>query len=106
MSQNPPPPPSASGLKPHRGATVLTLGILALVLSGCAPVSVVLGIIAINMGGNDLRAMDLNHMDADGRGLTQAGRICGIIGVILGGLALLLWIFYLLIAVAAVATGA
>jgi hypothetical protein len=60
----------------HRGALVLTLGILSLVM---CPLQI-LGPIAWTMGNNDLAAMRSGRMDPSGEGITQAGRICGIIG--------------------------
>jgi predicted Zn finger-like uncharacterized protein len=60
----------------HRGALVLTLGILSLVV--CNP----LGPVAWIMGNNDLAAMRAGRMDPSGQGITQAGQICGIIGTI------------------------
>jgi predicted Zn finger-like uncharacterized protein len=63
--------------QPHRGTTILVLGILSLVL--CAP----LGIAAWVMGNNDLDAMRRGAMDRSGEGTTQAGRICGMIASIL-----------------------
>ncbi len=63
----------------HRGAMVLTLGILSLVL---CPLQV-LGPVAWTMGNNDLAAMRSGRMDPSGEGITQAGRICGIIGTVL-----------------------
>jgi hypothetical protein len=70
-------------MKPHRGTTILVLGILGLVL--CGP----LGIAAWIMGNGDLREMNAGTMDPSGRGNTNAGRICGIIATILTILALL-----------------
>jgi len=35
------------------------------------------------MGAGDLKEMDAGTMDPSGRGTTQAGKICGIIGTIL-----------------------
>ena len=64
-------------MKPHRGTVILVLGILGIVL--CAP----LGIVAWVMGSGDLKEMDAGTMDPSGRGNTQAGKICGIIGTIL-----------------------
>jgi hypothetical protein len=61
----------------HRGAMVLTLGILSLVICG------ILGPIAWVMGNNDLAAMRAGRMDRSGEGLTQAGRILGIISSIM-----------------------
>lgn len=70
-------------LRPHRGGLVLVLGILGIVL--CQ----ILAPFAWVMGNNDLAAMNAGTMDSSGRGLTDAGRICGIIGTILLGLSLL-----------------
>lgn len=64
-------------MKPHRGALILILGILGLVV--CTPVAIV----AWLLGSADLKEMDAGTMDPSGRGNTQAGRICGIIGTIL-----------------------
>jgi len=64
-------------MRPHRGVLILVLGILGLL---CC---FILGIIAWVMGSGDLREMDAGRMDPSGRGLTQAGKICGIISVVL-----------------------
>lgn len=64
-------------MKPHRGTLILILGILSLVI--CAP----LGIVAWILGSADLKEMDAGTMDPAGRGSTNAGKICGIIGTIL-----------------------
>lgn len=64
-------------MKPHRGTLILILGILGLVI--CGP----LGIAAWVMGSGDLKEIDAGTMDPAGRGTTQAGKICGIIGTIL-----------------------
>jgi hypothetical protein len=64
-------------MKPHRGTLILVLGILSLVV--CGP----LGIAAWVMGSGDMKEMDAGTMDPAGRGTTQAGKICGIIGTIL-----------------------
>jgi len=64
-------------VNPHRGGLILTLGILSWAL-GCA----VFGVMAWVMGSNDLRDMRIGSMDAQGRGLTQAGQIIGMIHVI------------------------
>ena len=79
-------PPAQGGLKPHRGGVVLTLGILGLV---CC---FICGIIAWVMGKNDLREIDAGTMDPAGRGLTNAGKICGIVGVILQCVGLVFWL--------------
>jgi len=64
-------------LKPHRGAVVLVLGILGIAIC------FILGIIAWVMGNKDLAEIDAGRMDPSGRGITQAGKICGIVGVCL-----------------------
>ena len=64
-------------LEPHRGVTVLVLGILGLVL--CP----ILGIIAWSMGNTDLRKIDAGQMDPTGHSNTNAGKILGMISVIL-----------------------
>jgi hypothetical protein len=63
-------------MKPHRGTLILILGILGITF--CAP----LGIAAWIMGSADIKEMDSGTMDASGRSLTHAGKICGIIGTI------------------------
>jgi hypothetical protein len=78
-------------LAPHRGTAVLVLGILGLA------VCLICGIIAWVMGKNDLAEMDAGRMDPTGRGLTNAGKICGMISVILTivvlGIYLLVFLF-------------
>ncbi len=63
---------------PHRGKTILLLGILA-----CCGGCFLTGLPAWVMANDDLSRMDAGRMDAEGRGLTQAGRLCGIIGTAL-----------------------
>lgn len=67
---------------PHRGTIILVLGICSIVFSGC--LGVILGPIAWTMGNTDLAAIRAGRMGREGEGLTNAGRICGIIGTILG----------------------
>ena len=76
--------PPQQSLSPHRGGLVLALGILGIV---CC---FICGIIAWVMGNNDIREMDSGRMDPSGRGLTQAGKICGIVSVVLAIAGLLL----------------
>lgn len=64
-------------MKPHRGTLILVLGILGIVICGF------LGIPAWIMGKSDLADMDAGQMDPSGRSVTNAGRICGIIGTVL-----------------------
>ena len=85
--------------EPHRGALVLTLGIISLV---CAPLFICCGLISIVslatglpawiLGHKDLRKMREYSMDPAGSAMTQSGRICGMIGTILACLVLLLQI--------------
>ncbi len=79
-------------LKPHRGTLVLVLGILGLV---CC---FVCGIVAWIMGNADLKEMDAGVMDPEGRGTTQAGKICGIVSVVLQAVGLLVWLGMMLLA--------
>ena len=78
-------------LAPHRGVIILVLGILGIV---CC---FICGIIAWVMGNNDLREMAAGRMDPSGRGLTQAGKICGIVGVIIAIVALVIQIIVMLL---------
>jgi hypothetical protein len=92
MSYGTPPPPPGYGAPTygavppqHRQAvTVLVLGILGLAL--CQ----VLGIPAWIMGNRVVREIDASGGAVGGRGLAQAGRICGIIATVFLALALLL----------------
>lgn len=72
-------------LQPHRAGTVLTLGILGLVIC-----PLILGTIAWVMGAGDLKAMAAGRMDPDGESTTRTGMILGIVGVCLGVLGVVL----------------
>jgi predicted Zn finger-like uncharacterized protein len=63
--------------EPHRGGMILTFGILGWV------VCFIFGIMAWSMGSADLRKMDEGTMDPEGRGLTRAGQIIGMVQCIL-----------------------
>ncbi len=94
------PPPM---LKPHRGGGILALGIV-----GIMP-CFICGIIAWIMAKNDLAEMAAGQMDPAGRGMTNAGKICGIVGVCFWSAYILLWGAYMcviLIFVAFAATAA
>ena len=82
-------------MKPHRGTLILVLGILGLVV--CGP----LAIVAWVLGSGDLKEMDAGIMDPAGRGNTQAGKICGIIGTILLGIGLFIAAIFFLFGFAA-----
>jgi hypothetical protein len=61
-------------------------------------ICVIFGIVAWVMGNSDLREMDAGRMDPEGRGMTQAGKIIGMIHVIVSiaaiGLMLVLFLFF------------
>jgi len=63
------------------------LGILSLVFACCPLAGWVLGGIAIARANEDLRAMNRGEMDREGLGLTQAGKICAILGIVFSTLA-------------------
>jgi hypothetical protein len=90
---------------PHRGGLVMTLGLVSLCLiavdglcsccggalgmfisTGISAVGLGLGIPAWVMGQKDLKRMRSGEMDERGRGNTQTGYICGMVGTILHGL--------------------
>ena len=103
MSQMPTPPTdyagSQTGLQPHRGVAILVLGILGLV------VCVICGIIAWVMANTDLAEMAAGRMDPSGMGLTRAGKICGMIGVILAIVAIGIGVLMVVFGVFAAAAG-
>jgi hypothetical protein len=74
--------------EPHRGTLILVLGILSLVLGFLFGIGFFLGPIAWILGNNDMAATRAGRMDPEGEGLTNAGRICGMISTIILGLAL------------------
>lgn len=65
-------------MKPHRGTLILILGILSFVFCG-----IFTAIPAWIMGNNDLKEMNAGTMDPSGRSITNAGRILGIVAVVL-----------------------
>ena len=98
--QSPAMPPLEPGmqptaLRPPRGGAILALGILGLV------VCFICGIIAWVMGNTDLREMGAGRMDPSGRGLTNAGRICGIVSVILSCAGAAIWLIVVVVMAAA-----
>jgi hypothetical protein len=77
----PPLPVGVAGpVKPHRGGAVLALGIIGLVLFCCCFIP---GVIAWVMGSHDLAEMAAGRMDRSGQAATRAGKILGIVGVVL-----------------------
>jgi hypothetical protein len=57
------------------------------------------------MGNNDLRDMKAGVMGPSGRGLTQAGKICGMISIILAIFGLSIWLLVMMFAGACVFMG-
>ena len=86
-------PPYGLPFAPHRGGTILALGILSIVF--CP----LFGPFAWVMGSGDLGRMNQGLLDPTGRGATEAGRLCGIIGTLLGGLALVVILLLFTVAV-------
>ncbi len=82
-------------MEPHRGTTVLVLGILGIVL---CPIC---GIIAWVMGNKDIPKMEAGTMDPEGLGSTKAGKICGIIATILMIIGVVVWVGMLALGITA-----
>lgn len=95
------PPQPTRPLEPHRGTLILVLGILSLV--GCTFFA---GIPAWILGNADLNKMKQGLMDRAGEGNTSAGRIMGIISVILGIIGVIFTILWFVVIAAAIAGGA
>lgn len=92
---NPPPV-----LKPHRGGGILALGIVGIV--PCF----ICGIIAWVMAKKDLAEMAAGKMDPAGQGMTNAGKICGIVGVCFWSAYLLIYVCIIVFVVIVSATAA
>jgi len=67
-----------SHYQPHRGVVILILGIIGFVLGGVIGCPI-LSVIAWMMGSADVAEIRAGRMDPEGMGMTQAGRILGII---------------------------
>jgi hypothetical protein len=76
----PPTPVQQVVLKAHRGVLILVLGIVSIVF----PLFGILGGITWYLANQDLPEIDGGLMDPAGRGMVVAGKVCGIIGFILG----------------------
>jgi general secretion pathway protein G len=68
----------------HRGVLILVLGILSFV------VCPLVGLVGAILGRSELKGMREGTVDRSGRGLTQAGVVCGIVGFALSTLILAL----------------
>jgi len=69
--------------RPHRGNLILILGILGIGFSCLTFGGIPAGIVAWILAVKDLKAMDAGEMDPAGHGLTLAGKILGILSVVL-----------------------
>ena len=85
------PRPVTRRVEPHRGALILILGIMSWM--SCP----LFGVFAWAMGSADLRKMQMGRMDREGRSLTQAGQILGMVHVVLVIVFLTLFVFSLLL---------
>lgn len=79
-------------MQPHRGSTILVLGILGIV------VCQICGIIAWVMANKDIPLMQSGAMDPAGLDQAKAGKICGIISVVLLGFGLVIAMIYVVFA--------
>lgn len=64
--------------EPHRGTAILVMGVLSLFI-----MPLPLGLLAWIWANEDLRKMNAGRMDPEGRGMTQAGKVCGILSSVL-----------------------
>jgi hypothetical protein len=92
-------------MAPHHGTAVLVMGILSLVPVLCG-LGWILGLIAWIMGNGDLREMDAGRMDPSGRGSVHAGKVCGMISVILHAVTILVYVMLVALGVAGGLLGA
>lgn len=86
--------PGARGeilVRPHRGATVLTLGLLGLCFAFCPLAGWILSGGALEMAREDIKAMSDGKMDPSGIDLTRGGRILGHVAAIISSLAAIVW---------------
>jgi len=80
-------PKRRSSGRPHRGTTILLMGIGSMMC--CIPlVAWILGFRAISMANEDIADMESGRMDDSGQTNTQIGKVCGIIGCVMG----VLWV--------------
>ncbi len=95
VPQSPTPPPS-QGPYPEQGqaVTALVLGILSILI--CQ----LLGPVAWKLGSDELRGIAEGRRPPEGLSMAQAGRITGIIGTCLLGLAVAFLLFFLVAALA------
>ena len=78
-----PPQQAFAQYEEHRGTLILVFGILG--IACCFP----FGIAAWVMGNADMQKINAGIMDPEGKGTTNAGKICGIISVALAALGII-----------------
>jgi hypothetical protein len=97
QTQSPPATPTEAQpvaqqpLAPHRGTLILVFGILSIV---CC---LIFGIVAWVMANKDLSEMAAGRMDPAGEGMTKAGKICGIIGIALQALVIVIQLILMIL---------
>lgn len=74
----------------------LVLGICSIVF-GCFFVGLICGIIGLIMAKNGLNSYNSSPEEYDGNGMLKAGKITSIIGIVLGSLYIIYYIFAVLI---------
>jgi len=72
----------------------LVLGILS-IITGCYVIGLVLGIIALVLSKEPMKMYKEDPTQWSDYAMLNAGRITAIIGTVLGGLSVLMWIVYL-----------
>jgi len=80
---------------PNSTATLI-LGICSIVF-GCLFVGFILGIIGLSISGTSKRLYLQNPNEYEGYGALNAGRIMSIIGLVLGSVAILYWLIFVVI---------
>ena len=75
--------PSRNYGAPHRGGMILAFGLIGILAMGAFPLGMIFGLMAWIMGNSDMAEIHSGRMDPEGEGMTQAGRIMGIISTIL-----------------------
>jgi hypothetical protein len=83
--------PQAGYPEQSQAVTILVLGILSIVI--CQ----ILGPFAWKMGHEELKAITEGRRSPEGQGMAQAGKICGIVGTVLLGLAIIILILVFLV---------
>jgi hypothetical protein len=86
--------PGARGeilVRPHRGAMILTLGLLGLCFAFCPIAGWILSGGALEMAREDIKAMSSGQMDPSGLDLTRSGRILGHVAAIVSSLVAIVW---------------